>query len=298
LSGSGEFYPDAEPTNPDGTYKRLVYNTINRLFYNKLNDPTKILGMEYIDFPLSQTVRNMAEDFRVFNVPQDVYGDKLVPGTIQLFDTSLDDNVSITDDGYQNLLAGYNLFSKIQEVRNFGNTLLTGNATASCPPYASILIFSNPSDQYTYVGFTASFSVSASSDVLPLYYQWISGSTLLSDNARITGSNTTYLQINNIQLSDSGSYRVLISNNETSVYSGTANLFVDVGILLASDKTPYILGPYDTFESYDIGSSPTNGGHGWDGEWIINPPGGYPYPMVAAQDNFDGTSDGWIGGWA
>lgn len=134
LSGSGKFYPDSEPTNPDGTYKRLVYNTINRLFYNRFNDPTKILGLEYIDFPLSQTVRNMAEDFRVFNVPQDVYGDKLVPGTIQLFDTSLDDNVTIFDDGYQNLIAGYNLFSKIQEVRDFGNTVLSGSSSYLCPP--------------------------------------------------------------------------------------------------------------------------------------------------------------------
>ena len=124
ISGSGKFLLGAEPTNPDGTYKRLVYDTINRAFYNKYNDPTKILGMEYIDFPLGRTERNIVDNFRMFNIPQLVYGDKVVPGTVQFFDTSLDDNMIITDDGYQNLIAGNNLFSKIQEVRNFGNILL------------------------------------------------------------------------------------------------------------------------------------------------------------------------------
>lgn len=139
LSGSGKFYPNSEPTNQDGTYKRLVYNTINKAFYNRYNNPTEIFGLEYIDFPLGRTVRNMADDFRVFNIPQDVFGDKLVPSTIQFFDTSLDDNVTITDDGYQNLIAGYNLFSRIQEVRNFGNTILNGSSS-----YCSVYTGSNP----------------------------------------------------------------------------------------------------------------------------------------------------------
>ena len=135
LSGSGKFNSDTDPTNPDGTYKRLVYNTIYKSFYNKYNDPTKIFGVEYIDFPLSRTMRNMGQDFRMFNIPQLIYGDKIVPGTVKFFDTSLDDNVTITDDGYQNLIGGYNLFSKVQTVRNFGNTILTESINNNCQPF-------------------------------------------------------------------------------------------------------------------------------------------------------------------
>ena len=225
LSGSGKFYPESEPTNPDGTYKRLVYNTIYKSFYNNYDDPTKIFGVEYIDFPLGKTLRNIADDFRVFNIPQLIYGDKIVPGTVKFFDTSLDDNVTITDDGYQNLIAGSNLFSKIQEIRNFGNTLLTGSWTASCPPYGALSI-TQPQDVSAYVGTSISFSIVATGRG-PIYYQWQSGSTYLTDGVRITGSNSSSLTINNLQLSDSGSYRILVNNAFLGITSSYAQLHVN-----------------------------------------------------------------------
>ena len=294
LLGSGKFFPDSEPTNPDGTYKRLVYNTINRAFYNNYNDPTKIFGLEYIDFPLGQTVRNMANNFRVFNIPQLIYGDKILPGTIQFFDTSLDDNMVIKDDGYQNLIAGYNLFSKIQEVRNFGNTLLTGSYTASCLPYGALSI-TQPQDYYADVDDTVLFNTTASGTA-PFIYQWQSGSTYLTDNAKFTGSITNTLLINNVQESDmSSSYRVMVSNLITEVTSSYANLYINVPPL-SGDIVAY----WKLDTSYPLVDS-TGNGHTLtphDTMYYENVPGViYKFLRTTVWSSVDCSSTGFVNGY-
>ena len=133
MTGSGRFDPTTDATNTDGTYKRLVYDQIRDAFYNNYNNPTEIFGMEYIDFPLGQTIRNISDKIRVFTIPQTIFGDKVSEGSVNLYDTSLDDNITVSDDGYQNLVAGTNVFSKIQEVRPLGNTLLSGSPIIICP---------------------------------------------------------------------------------------------------------------------------------------------------------------------
>jgi hypothetical protein len=137
VSGSGFFDPSTDEQNPDGTFKRLVYNQTQKAFYNKYQNPLKIFGMDNVDFPLSQTLRNLGNDFLLFTIPPIIMGDKLVPGTIQMYDTSLDDNITITDDGMGNLMAGTNVFSSVQEVRTFGNLLFSGSVSIYCPVYSS-----------------------------------------------------------------------------------------------------------------------------------------------------------------
>ena len=75
----------------------------------------------------------------MFSIPQLVFGDKIKPKSVQFYDNLFDDNVVITDDGYQNLIAGTNLFSKVQEVRYFpsgSNQILQGMASYVCPMYS------------------------------------------------------------------------------------------------------------------------------------------------------------------
>jgi len=124
-TGSGAFFPDSEPTNRDGTFKRLIHAQTKAAFYNKFQNPTQIFGVEYIDFPLGQTFRDISDSIRIFTIPQNIFGERLIENTVHLADNSLDDNVEITDDGYQNLIAKANLFSKVQEVRSFGNIIMT-----------------------------------------------------------------------------------------------------------------------------------------------------------------------------
>jgi len=131
-TGSGAFFPDSEPTNQDGTYKRLIHSEIKSTFYNKFNNPTQIFGMEYIDFPLGKTFRDLSDLVRIFTVPRDIFGERITENTVHLTDNSLDDNVEINDDGYQNLIAKANLFSKVQEVRSFGNIIMSGTSSFVC----------------------------------------------------------------------------------------------------------------------------------------------------------------------
>lgn len=132
ISGSGFFYPNTEPQNKTGTYKRLVYTQTAQAFYNTYHNPVQIFGMDNIDFPLSRTNRNLGNQFLLFSISKNVMGDRLVRGSIRMYDLFLDDNAVIVDDGFGNLLIGKNLFSKIQEVRSIQNIILDGTADTNC----------------------------------------------------------------------------------------------------------------------------------------------------------------------
>jgi hypothetical protein len=137
ISGSLKAFNSASAdTNLNtGTYKELLYNQMFRAFYNEYHNPTEIFGMENIDFPLSKTNRYLADKFRMFTIPRFVMGDKIAPGSVQFQDTAFDDNVIVVDDANGNLIAGGNLFSKVQEVRVLGNDVLAGTISNTCPVF-------------------------------------------------------------------------------------------------------------------------------------------------------------------
>ena len=118
----------ADEVNLDGTYKRLVYHQIYNLFYNSYKNPLKICGVENIDFDLSKTYRYIDDDFLIFNISPSIFGDKIVPSSVSLTGFNLDDNITLQDDGYENINAGTNIFYRIQEVRKFGNIISSGSS--------------------------------------------------------------------------------------------------------------------------------------------------------------------------
>jgi hypothetical protein len=125
-SVTGPFYPDTDPVNVDGTYQRSVYSQVRTSFYNTYRDPTKLFGMENVDFERGKTKRRLAAKLRMFDIPRHVFGDKIIPSTVVIRDTSLDNDYTIEDDGYGNLTARQNLFSKQQEIGDFTNEFLVG----------------------------------------------------------------------------------------------------------------------------------------------------------------------------
>ena len=126
LKTTGIFYPELDLKNTDGTYQRVVYSQIATTFYNRFRDPTKMWGMEEIDFERSQTKRFIADKFKLFDIPQIVFGEKVLENTVVLYDTTTDNDYIITDDGHCNLFAGTNLFSRQQEVRHIKNEFALG----------------------------------------------------------------------------------------------------------------------------------------------------------------------------
>ncbi|HZV35426.1 MAG TPA: immunoglobulin domain-containing protein [Verrucomicrobiae bacterium] len=93
--------------------------------------------------------------------------------------------------------------------------------TVKAPP----MITSQPQSLSLVAGNSAGFSVGATGST-PLGFQWYLNSSPLSDNGRITGSQTANLVITNLLVADAGNYQVMITNAYGSSNSAAAALSV------------------------------------------------------------------------
>jgi hypothetical protein len=100
------------PQNIDRTYTNLIYIENQHLFYNNYNNFTQTFGMESAD--LSTTNRLLTNTMDVFTVPQNKFGNKIVPRTVFIVDDSLDKPYTIIDDGNCNLIFSGSVFSTIE----------------------------------------------------------------------------------------------------------------------------------------------------------------------------------------
>jgi Leucine-rich repeat (LRR) protein len=102
-------------------------------------------------------------------------------------------------------------------ITNVAGSIASAAATLTVwvPPAISV----QPASRTNLTGTSASFSVSATG-TSPLSYQWQSG------GSPITGATTSSLTLNNVQLSDAGSYSVVITNVAGSLTSAAAVLTV------------------------------------------------------------------------
>ncbi len=87
------------------------------------------------------------------------------------------------------------------------------------------IIVNQPQPENLTVGDTASFTVAVTGSS-PLNFHWLLNNVNLSDNDRISGSQTTNLTINGVLVSDVGNYQLLIANSFGSVTSSVAALAV------------------------------------------------------------------------
>ena len=98
----------------------------------------------------------------------------------------------------------------------------SGAAAATQPP----VITSQPSDIEVGVGGNATFTVKASGEGLS--YQWFGpgGNALTDVDGNIEGSNSSTLQIINVESGDAGDYTVVVTNSTGSVVSDAATLSI------------------------------------------------------------------------
>lgn len=116
-----------------------------------------------------------------------------------------------------------------------GNNCADTSAVFSISVNQAVSIISQPAAiQTTCATFPANFSISASGSGLS--YQWYLGSTALTDDGNITGSQTAALTINSSSLSHAGDYHVVISGISpcAPVTSNIAHLTVNKDILITS----------------------------------------------------------------
>jgi hypothetical protein len=96
--------------------------------------------------------------------------------------------------------------------------------TTVIPP-AAPSITSQPQSQTNEVGAAVAFQVNATGTA-PLSYQWLKGASNLSNGANISGINSNILTLANLQTTDAGNYRVIVTNSSGAITSIVAQLTV------------------------------------------------------------------------
>jgi hypothetical protein len=156
--------------------------------------------------------------------------------------------------------------AEIQAIYNAG---ASGKCQASSAPF----ILTQPANQTTAVGGSASFTVTAGGSQ-PLSYQWRRGTNALN------GATNSVLNLSNVQLSDAGNYSVVVSNPFGAVTSTNALLMVKTGRCVSVPGGIVSWWPAEGNGADVAGSNPgtVNGGVS------------YSVGEVAQAFNFNGTS--------
>ncbi len=87
----------------------------------------------------------------------------------------------------------------------------TNSAPAALTVNGPPVITTQPAGQAVLVGANVNFSVSASG-TQPLAYQWLRNGSTLSDGGNVSGSATSSLSLTNVQLTDTSTFQVVITN--------------------------------------------------------------------------------------
>lgn len=127
-------------------------------------------------------------------------------------------------------------------VPNWNNVFLDYIRFSTSPPSQAPKIQSSPPSRTANLGSTVNLYVCATGGQ-SLAYQWVFDGT----NA-LTGATSTALMLTNVQLSDSGTYTVVVTNTLGSVTSSPAVLTVGF--------SPSVLTPPQT-QTAEVGSSPS-----------------------------------------
>jgi hypothetical protein len=153
-------------------------------------------------------------------------------------------------------------FGSIDEVSFYNRALASNEISAiyladsagKCPPPPTPpFINSEPTNQTVILGRPATFSVNAGGTA-PLSYQWS------LNNTNLTGATNATLTLNNVQLTDAGSYAVFISNPYGSTNSATTTLTVVVPPAIITQPQSQSVLSYNsaTFTVVATGTAPLN----------------------------------------
>jgi len=202
-TASSEFYnPNTNPLNIDGTYMNLIYDANKHLFYNNYNNFTKTFGMESAD--LSITNRILTNTMDVFTIPQQKFGQKIVPHSVNIIDKSFDKTYHVIDDGNCNLVFSGSVFSTYQidnllnsSQQNINLNIYSTNCTGSVDSvYTSLITSSFGASNMFYVKST-DITASISGGVAPYNYYWYIGGDYRTLWNVVGQGSKIYLNYNN-----------------------------------------------------------------------------------------------------
>jgi hypothetical protein len=174
----------------------------------------------------------------------------LTPGAGQSFELF---GTFVSDTGFRSTEAVAGDLTGIQGWNPFTQTAF---ATYTMVPAIFPLIVAPPADQTVHFGQSAQFA-STAIGTGPLTFQWQFNGSNLTDNARISGSQSSTLTIAGAQLSDAGTY-LLVVTNVFSATSAGAVLTVLVPPLITTQPTNQTVlpGSSATFTVTATGTAP------------------------------------------
>ena len=131
-SDQPNYISEENPVNIDGSYKRQVYNSVKKLYYNDYNNSYNIFGFD--GFDTSKAKLHLSDEFIVLNLKITDTGDKILPGSIHIQNQSGDIVADIFDDSNNNLFLSGSYFIdkyifKSDDRENITNYGLSGTST-------------------------------------------------------------------------------------------------------------------------------------------------------------------------
>ncbi|HKW28175.1 MAG TPA: immunoglobulin domain-containing protein, partial [Verrucomicrobiae bacterium] len=130
---------------------------------------------------------------------------------------------------YSGILDEISLYSRALSSNEINAIYIAGSGGKCLTPMGPV-ITTQPTNQTVVVGRTATFSVSANGTA-PLSYQWLFNTT------NIVGATNASLALNNTQLTNAGTYAVVVSNLAGSARSSNATLTVLAPVTIITQPT-------------------------------------------------------------
>ena len=125
---SASFYPSSsiywqsntDPINTSGKYARNIWNLTDAMFYKNHNESDKLFGVEYYtQDPKTgkKEVRNIHNRIVALNLKHNIWGEKIIPNSVEIIDNSNPNNtLHVFDDGYTNLYVSGSQFPSSNEI--------------------------------------------------------------------------------------------------------------------------------------------------------------------------------------
>lgn len=110
---------NTNPTNSNGTYQGMVYNTVKKMYYNEYNNSYNIFGSNTLD--ISVTNRSLAKEISLYSLTVNQAGDEIQPKSVIINNQSGDIVTDIYDDGNGNLILSGTFFIENFELTSSSN---------------------------------------------------------------------------------------------------------------------------------------------------------------------------------
>ncbi len=153
-------------------------------------------------------------------------------------------------------------------VSDISDSLISDEAELGFPRTVSIT--GHPIDQTVLQGDTATFNVYASSEE-PLTYQWQKDEADLSDGGHYSGAATSTLVVSNVDASDAGGYRCVVSVSCDYVFSNPAAL--TPAVMIPNDGAIFVAWSETNLNEHLTLVDPTTGAQTDLGNPMVSPGG-------------------------